>query len=193
MNGTLAGDDPGRSTTRTGWQVWADRLARVAFVVLVTDVGTGLLLGALTVLTWSDPPWTATSWRNLAFLLAALGYILALLLSLPSLVVGGYDLIGNRFAPTGRPLVFVGTFAVAFGFEGLSHLLFLRCDVTPWLCRPSQHEGVIGGLSIYEQWHLLHHSLVAALCLLLYWLALRRWHPAVAGLRVPGRSRGTQE
>ncbi len=166
------------------WQRWADRLARVALLLLTVDVIAGLIVGTAITVSWDDPPWDPDSWRANAFALAALGYFVAIVLSLPGLLVGGYGLIRGEPGSAWRLLPFAGALAVGVGFEGLSHALFIRCDLTPWLCRP--HEGV---LNIYERWHLLHHSLVAAPCLALYYLALRRWHPAFAGF---GRPAGRQ-
>jgi hypothetical protein len=153
---------------------WADRLARLAWLALVALVAFGLLAGAtIAVIHRPEVDWTV---YNVPYMLQSLGYLLVLVLSLPSLAVGGWDLArGRRARGAGRLLAFFGPFLVILGNEGLVSHLVLGCAVAGWAC-------VDGDFTV--RWHQLHHTLVAGLPLTaLYWLALRRWRPAIAQSR----------
>jgi hypothetical protein len=157
------------------WQQRVDRWARISLIILIVDVAFGIITGAIAAITWDDPPWAVNSWRNLAFILASFMYLSAIILTFPSLVLGIVEHIrGQWSARSIRLLAFVGAVSVFLGFEGLSHWVF-DCKVTPWACRNDPNWG----FTIYDKWHLLHHSLVAILPLVLYWYALSKWHPSI--------------
>ena len=153
------------------WRRWADRLARLAWLALLALIAFGLLAGAIiAVIHRPEVDWTV---YNVPYMVQNLGYLLVLLLSLPSLAIGGWDLVRGRWAwGAGRLLAFFGPFLVILGSEGLVSHLVLGCAVNSWACAD-------GDFTV--RWHQLHHTLVAGLPLaVLYWLALRKWHPAIA-------------
>ncbi len=128
---------------------------------------------------------------SLPWIVATLGYGLALLLSLPSLAVGSWDLLRGRWAAgAGRVLTFVGPVLVFVGIEMLPHLLnpcglpyALGSRDLPGFCMTNPEWGA----DVEERYHLLDHALVGGLPLAaLYWLVLRTWRPALARLRPPG-------
>ena len=153
------------------WRGWADRLARLAWLALVALIAFGLLAGSIiAVIHRPEIDWTV---YNVPYMVQNLGYLLVLVLSLPSLAVGGWDLVRGRWGQgAGRLLAFFGPFLVILGSEGLVSHLVVNCTVTAWACTDGDFT---------TRWHQLHHTLVAGLPLMvLYWLALRRWHPAIA-------------
>ena len=153
---------------------WADRLARLAWLALVALIAFGLLAGSIiAAIHRPEVDWTV---YNVPYMLQNLGYLLVLLLSLPSLAIGGWQLLrGRRAQGGGRLLAFFGPLLVILGSEGLVSHLVVNCAVTGWAC---------GDGDFTVRWHQLHHTLVAGLPLTaLYWLALRRWHPAIAQSR----------
>ena len=159
---------------------WADRLARLASLTLVAMVALGLLAGSVVALIHRpEVDWTV---YNIPYMIQNLGYLLVLALSLPSLVVGAWDLFRGRWARgTGGLLAFVGPLLVILGSEGLVSHGLLGCAVMTWACAD-------GDFTV--RWHQLHHTLVAGLPLAaLYWLALRRWRPAIARFGRPARLR----
>ena len=160
------------------WRRRADRLARLAWLALVALIAFGLLAGAIiAAIHRPEIDWTV---YNVPYMVQNLGYLLVLLLSLPSLALGGWDLIRGRWGQgAGRLLAFFGPFLVILGSAGgVSHLV-LGCAVNSWACTD-------GDFTV--RWHQLHHTLVAGLPLtVLYWLALRKWHPAISRL---GRTAG---
>ncbi len=150
--------------TQTTWQRWAGRLARFAFLFLVVTIIFGLIAGVVVAIAWRpDVHWTV--W-NLPYQFQSTAFLLVLVLSLPSLLVGTWDCVLGRWGEgASRLLAFVGLFIVIFGTEVGSHLLIL-CDSIPGLCKDGD---------IYVRTHQLHHTLVAGMPLtLLYWFALRR-------------------
>ena len=153
------------------WRGWADRLARLAWLALVALIAFGLVAGAIiAVIHRPEVDWTV---YNVPYMLQNLGYLLVLVLSLPSLAIGGWDLLRGRWAQgAGGLLAFFGPFLVILGSEGLVSHLVVNCTVTGWACAD-------GDFTV--RWHQLHHTLVAGLPLAaLYWLALRTWRPAIA-------------
>jgi hypothetical protein len=166
----------------TTWQTWADRLAGVAWNVLLVNIAFGLLGGALIGFLW-QPSYSGTITEPL-YIVHSAAYLLVIGLGLPSLAAGAWDLVRGRWvAGAGRVLAFAGPLVVALGAVIGSHLL-IPCGQAPWLCDPYIDEaGQLVG-SIKDRWHQLHHTLVAGLPLtILYGLALRRWRPTLPGLR----------
>ena len=192
MASTVDRRDPVEASRSTRWQRIADRLVRVGWLVLLAAVAVALAGGALGALVpdsggddtgggggpgWADVPW----------IVSMLGYGLAILLGLPSLLAGGWDLArGRRSLGARRLLPFLGPVLVFVGIELLPHLLnpctipyeLGRRDL-PGICQTDPDWGA----DVESRYHLLDHALVGALPLAaLYSLALRRWRPAVAHL-----------
>ena len=181
------------------WQRAADRAARWAWLVLLASV-TLALLGAAVVGAWNpetevpepsvdecvDPPCFGGDGlpgaRDLPATLPFLGYGLAIVLGLPSVVAGGWDLLRGRWAAGGRRLLaFVGPLLVVVGTEIVPHVVspclpaVLGADWLPPVCERTEQ-----GIDVAGRGHPLDHALVGALPMAaLYRLALRRWRPDV--------------
>lgn len=190
--------------TSTRWQRAADRLARYTWLILLASVALALAGGAV-VGAWNpttddpapyveecaDPPCFGGGGlprvSDLPAALPLLGYGLAVILSLPSLLAGGWDLLQGRWAPGCRRLLaFAGPVLVLVGTEVVPHLASpclpaaLGADWLPPVCERTED-----GVDVTGRWHALDHALVGALPMVaLYRWALRRWHPDVARGRV---------
>ncbi len=175
----------------TRWQRQADRLARYAWYTLLLVLAIGLVGGLISGLIWhpnidvapveesqcTQPPCFSLDLdrirlRNIPGVLWLPVYLLALLLSLPSLLASLWDFIHRRWAAGGRRfLTFVGLLLFFVGTEVIPHAL-PTCVVIPWVCE----EHPVYGRDI-GQWHQLYHMLAGALpMVVLYWFVLRRWH-----------------
>ena len=157
--------------TSAGWQRGADRLARGGFLMLTITIAFGLIARTAIVIVWQpDVDWTV---YNRPYQIQGLGFLLVLLLSLPSLLAGAWDYLRGRWGQgSGRLLAFLGPAVVVVGTEGLVSHGLLGCNVTPWACPVGDFDA---------RWHQFHHTLVAGLPLaLLYWLLLRRYGPSLA-------------
>ncbi len=194
------------------WQRAADRLARYGWVVLLAAVVAALVGGMVSAATWEppapdaevavpgrdacpDPPCFDVGGeglpglRDLLMTIPILGYLLAVVLGLPSLLAGVWDALRGRWAAGGRRLLaFVGP-----------TLLFVGTEIVPHLLNPCFWALTLGGVRLPElycayspewgadvtdRWHLLDHALVGALPLAaLYWWALRRWRLDIAPVR----------
>ncbi len=189
------------------WQRAANRLARWAWLVLLASVALALV-GGVAIGAWNpetedpepyvdecaDPPCFGggglPGLADLAAVLPFLGYGLAIVLGLPSLLAGGWDVLRGRWAPGGRRLlVFVGPVLVVVAIELVPHLASpclpaeLGADWVPGVCE--RHP--VHGWDIEERWHALDHALVGGLPMAaLYRLSLRRWRPDVARRRGVG-------
>ena len=142
----------------TLWQRWADRLARVARGVLIATIAFGLLAGTAIVLVWRPGGnWEAYNWP---YRVQGVALLVVVILGIPSLLVGAWDgMRGRRAQGAGRLLAFFGPLIVLVVGEGL----------TP-------HREI--------PWHQLVHTLFGSAPLtVLYLVALRRWHPALARRR----------
>ena len=184
------------------WQRWADRLARYGWLVLVAAVAVALIGGVIAAATWQPggappPPPVAEcanppcfgggglpSARDLPLILPLLGYLLAIVLGVPGLLAGAYDLLrGRPVAGSRRLLAFVGPLLVLIGMEIVPHIVN-PCALS-WLLGHRWLPGICAynpdwGGDFADRWHALDHALVGALPLAaLYTLALRRWRPDV--------------
>ena len=175
------------------WQRGADRLARVGWLVLLAAVAVALVGGAVAAaLPQSSGDEIGSGggpgWRDLPWIVSMLGYGLTVLLGLPSLLAGVWDLgRGRRRAGVRRALPFVGPVLVFAGIELLPHLLN-PCTIPyelggrdlPGICETDPAWGA----DVASRYHLLDHALVGALPMAAFYrLALRRWRPDVARRR----------
>lgn len=177
------------------WQRGADRLARSAWRLLLLALALGLLGGVATAIEGPtsvtetavaeeeeeeercpDPPCfdldidlSRVQASTIPGMLQLVGFVVALLLSVPSLLAGGWDLLRARWAPGGRRLLaFAGPALVLLGTELLPHAL--ACPLLPWTCEQHPRHG----LSIAGQWHQLDHMLFGAVPLIALYGWVRR-------------------
>jgi heme A synthase len=155
-----------------------DKLARYAFILLALIMAFGVVGGAIAAFTWK-PFADATDLAGPLYSIQALAFFHALMFVVPSLLFGIWDLTqGRQSRGSRRLLAFFGPVMVVMGTEVLSHL-FIPCGWLDGLC---DSDGGIKG-----RWHQLHHTLVMGVpLLLLYWLALSRWYPALLRPQVSG-------
>lgn len=168
--------DPG-STRSNAWHRVADRLARYGWRVLLLALFVALVGGIIEVFVWepgagptSDdclrPPCGPESMpglRDIATVLPILGYLLVIVLGIPSLFAGAWDLARARLMDGSfRLLAFVGPLLVLVGMEILPHLVNVGlCAVVTQLCT---------GTDISDRWHPLDHAVLGALPMTaLYW------------------------
>ena len=183
------------------WQRTADRLAWWGWRVLLLTVGFALLSSIFYAVTEQagtpefqpqaseclNPPCfgdgTLPSVYDLPVVLSFLGYGLVILLGIPSLFVGSWDLLHGRWRVGGRRLVaFAGPVLVFIGMEIIPHLVN-PCGISwllgqRWLPGICEYNPEWGG-DFVGRWHLLNHTLVGALPLaLLYGWLTGRWRPS---------------
>ncbi len=214
---TLTGSRPEASglaataTTSARWQHWADRLARYGWLVLLVSIAVGLVGGVITAAAVWQPGETAQvvdecvnppcfgggglpGLRDLPMVITMMGYGLAILLGVPSLLAAVWDLLRGRWGAGGRrTLPLVGPLLFLAGMEIFPHLVnpcFLALELGgrrfPGTCDYGEWGADLAG-----RWHLLEHILLGAIPFAaLYWLALRMWRPDVAGTRSPFRIGG---
>ena len=175
--------DTESAVRQTRWQRWADALARVALLILAVDYTLSLILGSLIATRWPFlEDWGGGFGGGNG--LPVLGYVLAVVLGVPSLLAA----IQDPSKRVGRLLAFVGPFIILVGFAGVSHALD-PCVTGLWdassrLGSQPLCERFGGELNIHTRFHLLHHALVPTVVLVpLYWLALGRLHPPVTWVR----------
>ncbi len=181
-----------------------DRLARYGWRVLLFSIGVALIGGfiraflgqqsvetAPVVVECVNPPCFGggglPGLQDLPMVLSMMGYGLAILLGVPSLLAAAWDLLRGRLGVGGgRLLPFVGPVLFLVGTEIIPHLLnpcFLALEFggrrLPGVCEYAEW-----GADFVGRWHLLQHTLVGAVPLAaLYWLAVRKWRPDIARLR----------
>lgn len=110
--------------------------------------------------------------RDLPVVLPTIGYGVAILLGIPSVVRGARSLLRAKPAGAGRLLlVFIGPLLVLVGTEIVPHVLSPCLIVDDGIC-----EVTADGADLRDRWHSLDHTLVGAVPMAaLYWAALRRW------------------
>lgn len=173
------------------WQRGTDRLARYAWRLLLLALALGLLGGVASAIEGPTsmaetavmeeercpaPPCfdldidlSRVRASTIPGMLQLVGFVVALLLSVPSLLAGGWDLLRGRWAPAGRRLLaFAGPALVLLGTELLPHAL--ACPLLPWTCEQHPRHG----LSIAGQWHQLDHMLFGAVPLIALYGWVRR-------------------
>ena len=189
----------------TRWQEVSDRLAHYSWYVLLAATVLALVGGIVSAA--AEPPDAAVPKANvdecldppcfgagdmpgvqdLPVVVPTLGYLLAIVLGLPSLFAGGWNILRRRWRMGGRRLlVFVGPVLFLAGTEIVPHLLSpclpaaLGAEWLPPVCERTEQHGV----DVADRWHTLDHALVGALLMAaLYWLVLRRWRPDVVRFR----------
>lgn len=181
------------------WQQMANRLAHIGWLILLVSVAF-MLVGSAAIAVWNpdtnSPPAETTECENppcfggggmpgvadLPTVLAFVGYGLAVLLSVPSGLLGAWRVLRGRWR-LGLPglLVVVAPLLFIAGIELVPHVVnpCLAADLTrdelPGFCEHTESGGDIGG-----RVHALHHAVIGALPMAwLYTWALRRWQPDV--------------
>lgn len=186
------------------WQRLADQLARYGWLVLLVSITIGLIGGLIiaalgyrwqptenvpAVVECVDPPCFGgggmPGLQSLPMVITMMGYGLSILLGVPSLLAAVWDFLRGRWGAAGRrTLTFVGLLIFLVGVEILPHLVnpcFLALELGgkrfPGMCDYGEW-----GADFVDRWHLLNHTLVGAIPFAaLYWLALRKWRPDIAG------------
>ena len=194
-------------TTEYPMKRFADRLARYAWLVLLTSVGIALIGGGIVAFGWqpsdatgqvveecTNPPCFGgggmPSVQDLPWVVSMMGYGLAVLLGLPSLVAALSDIVSRRML-TGvwRLLTSVGLMLFAIGTEIVPHLLNPCFLALEWGGRrfPGMCEYAEWGADFAGRWHLLNHTLVGAIPFAtIYWLTLRGHRPEIVRIRTTG-------
>jgi hypothetical protein len=113
--------------------------------------------------------------------LMGMSTLLALVLGVPSLLVGGWDAL--RGSRSGRPIAFAGPLLLFVGVMTISHppLSDFVCERGPALCQETfDWADQQVRVRVSTQVHLLYHAVYPTLPFaVLYGLALRRWHPSI--------------
>ncbi|MDP9379717.1 MAG: hypothetical protein M3Q29_06125 [Chloroflexota bacterium] len=214
MNSTSGREEGSNSGVPSAqWRRAADRLARYGWIVLSASVTFALMGGAVLVLApgnggnighvvvdaCENPPCAGggglPGLQDIPWIIVMLGYALAILLAVPSLFAGIWDLLRGRWTMgAGRLLVVVGPLLVFILIEILPHVLN-PCTIPyklgsrdlPGICQTNPEWGA----DVEDRYHLLDHAIAGALPLAaLYRLPLRRWRPDVGALRSPSRIPG---
>ena len=180
--------------TSARWQRLADRLARYAWLILVAAVAIALVGGAIVAVAGESAGGGAgegPGLPDLPWIVSTLGYGLAILLGVPSLLAGAWDLLcGRGSAGARRLLAFVGPVLAFAGIEVLPHLLnpcslpyeFGERDL-PGICESDPEWGA----DVEGRYHLFAHALAGGLPMAaIYRLALRRWRPDISAGRTTG-------
>lgn len=164
----------------------ADRLAHLGLMIIIWVTIMNLPLSLLTAITGSRQ---LKNWGNGGgWALPELAFLIALLLGLPSLVLGFIDLRHHGWQHAGRMLAFWGPLIIGVSFIFTSHALD-PCSHEIWttqsklgtisLC--SYH---LGELLINDRFHWLLHALPDVILVPVYWIALKKWHKPIAFLKV---------
>lgn len=180
-----------RAVPAARWQRLADRLAQYGWPILLVSIAVGLIGGVILAAIWQPDEsvggMSGPGLRDLPMIISTLGYLLVILLGVPSLLAGAWDFLRGHWTAGGRRiLVFVGPVLLLVGTEIVPHLLNpclfaleLGGKRLPGLCDYGEW-----GTDFAARWHLLDHTLVGAIPFAaLYWLALRKWRPGVARFR----------
>ncbi len=191
MDRTSGREGPVPAATPARWQRLADRLARYGWRVLLLSIAVGLIGGVVLAAVWQSDEsvggMSGPGLRDLPMIVSTLGYLLTILLGVPSLLAGAWDFLRGHWAAGGRrTLVFVGPVLFVVGTETIPHLLnpclfalALSGKRLPEMCDYGEW-----GTDFAARWHLLDHTLVGAIPFAaLYWRALRKWRPDVAWFR----------
>ncbi len=186
------------------WQRAADRLARYAWMLLLVSVTIGLIGGVVVAAGWQpetdsapssgvacpDPPCFGgrglPGLESLPFVVTMMGYTFVIVLGVPSLLAGAWDVLQGCWGAGGRRfLPFLGPVLFVVGSEIVPHLINPCFWALQWSgMRMSEFYCAYNpewGTDLADRWHLLQHTIIGALPLAaLYRWALRKWHPQVA-------------
>jgi hypothetical protein len=127
--------------------------------------------------------------HDLPVVVVMLGYVFTIVLGVPSLGIGVWDVLHGRWAAGGwRFLPLLGPV-----------LFFVGTEIVPHLLNPCVWALAVGGkrlpelycayhpewgVDVADRWHLLSHTVVGAIPMAaLYWLALRTWRPDIVRFR----------
>ena len=164
----------------------ADRLAHLGLMIIIFVTLINLPLSLLTALTGSSQ--LENFGNGGGWAIPALAFLIALLLGLPSLVLGFIDLRQQRWQQVGRMLAFWGPLIIGVSFIYTSHALD-PCFRELWtiqskletipLCSYSLREVLI-----HDRFHWLLHALPDVVLVPAYWFALKVWHKDIAFLHV---------
>lgn len=160
---------------------WVDRLAFAGFILTMIDIVLSAVAGLIAALIGGQ----VTEWGSGmggGYAIPPLANTLALLLTLPALILGIMLLIRKREGAVGRIWVFVGTFLIGFGYILIAHS-FDPCIRGVWtshsrlgddirLCERFGNE-----LNIHTRFHLIWHAVPTIPLLLIYWYGLARTYP----------------
>ena len=176
----MATSDPGK----TRGQRWADRSARISYLLIVVTILIGLALGLVAAVAGG---WWIRLGEGIGGLYGAPGVTLtiAMLLGLPSLILGLTAVVRRRWRGAARTLAYFGPLAIALGFIVIPHTLdpcfqgvlgpFSKLGETR-LCEQFGLE-----FNVHTRFHLLWHVAPTVLLVVGYRLALGHWHPAWMG------------
>lgn len=179
------------------WRRMSDRMARLGWLVLIVSVAF-MIVGSTVVAVWNPdteaPSAEAAECENppcfggggmpgladLPSVVAFGGCSVAILLGVPSVLLGGPNLLRGRWkAGLVWLLPFVGPVLFIVGTELIPHAVNpclaaeLTRDELPGYCEKTESGADIGG-----RVHALHHAMVGALpMLVVYTWVLRRWRP----------------
>lgn len=165
----------------------ADQMAGYGWRLLLAAVCVALVGGVIEVFVWEPSPGPSSDvcprppcgpeglpgLSDVATVLPILGYLLAIVLGIPSLIFGTWDLAHGRGRDGGRRLLaFVGPVLVLVGTEIVPHIANLGlCAAVSELCSYSPDWGS----DISDRWHPLDHAVLGALPMTaIYWRARRK-------------------
>lgn len=180
---TLSPASPRLAALGRAIEIVCDRLAQAALVLILSVILASIVLGVIAIVTWPSFPILGAGPGG-ANGIPAILLMVATGMGAPSLLLALFHLLRGEWSKLGRALPFFGPAFLFFGFFFVSHA-FDPCGFgftsfqTMFLGSPlCQHWG--GGLEIHTRFHLLHHAVIPTVFLVgLYWMSLRRWHPAV--------------
>ena len=164
----------------------SDRLAHIGFIIIVLVVFISFALGLLIALLGSFliklGDGLGGGWG-----IPALALTLAMFLGVPSLIISVADIFRGRRRQTGRMVAFFGPLIISIGFIAIAHVVD-PCFQGIWtlqsywgsipLCERFGPE-----INIHTRFHLLLHSSPTIVLVILYWVILRKWYPAIASIR----------
>ena len=161
----------------SSWLRWAERFARWSFWLIVINLAVWFLLGVLAALI-GGPLTNLGNGLGGGWGMADLLFGLAMLLALPSLFVGFYDLFKKRSGAVSKIMAYIFALTIALGYIFIAHSLdpcflgiwtiFSKLGAIP-LCEFFGPE-----LNIHTRFHLLWHVLPTLPLVLLYGLILKR-------------------
>jgi hypothetical protein len=164
------------------WQKRADSLAHWGLILIIYITLINLPLSMIAAYSGS---WRLLRWQEGGgWAIPALTFMIALLLGLPSLVLGLIDLKREGWQQAGQVLAFLGPLIIFVGFIFISHDLD-PCHLGVWtvqsrfgsipLC-----ERYLGEVLIDTRFHWLLHAIPDPFLVSAYWFALRKWHQDIA-------------